>query len=290
MSIEKLSTNASLKEVMDKFEEISLSDFPGIKIIIANSLPSKVKEEQIVIITDESINEVILNPVKPSLSVGQAYIQTDFKSSDFVLYEGYKPLNNNLLSLYVSTVILKTDNGEIRAEGYIGKNGVWVKFSSATNVLWSPYYNDYGLGSMDGWVIRNSDSSGPNMSVKTSGNQLIINNSGYFTGGVFTKQSFDFTKASVLELHIPKVTGRASTTADYGLCVYVYIANGNTSYNVSKTTVYKFEGNGKTSLIEPGVISFNVKSITGQKYLAFGLTGNGGTNGTIYIDKIELIQ
>ena len=40
MSIEKLSTNASLKQVMDKFEEISLTDLFSLNIIIRNELPS----------------------------------------------------------------------------------------------------------------------------------------------------------------------------------------------------------------------------------------------------------
>ena len=36
MSIEKLPTSASLKEVMDKFEEISFQDFSSIDIITAS--------------------------------------------------------------------------------------------------------------------------------------------------------------------------------------------------------------------------------------------------------------
>lgn len=290
MAISKLSINASLKDVMDKFEEISLNDFLGIKIIVANSLPSEVKEEQIVIITDETVNEVILNPTKPTLTTGQAYIQTDFDSADFAKYEKFNPFKNNLLSLYVSDVLVKTNNGEIKTEGYIGKNGKWVQFSASSFIVWNPYYDNYGLESMDGWVIRNRDAYGPNMSVTRSGDQLIVNNSGYFLGCVFSKQSIDFTKAKTLEIDIPKVTAKAAPSADYGLSFYVYIADGNTSYNVTKTTVYKFVGTNKTTLVEPGTIKFNVSNITGLKYIAFALEGNGSTNGTMYIDRIELIK
>ena len=44
MAISKLSTSASLKQVMDKFEEISIQDFSksNIDIITAKTLPSVV--------------------------------------------------------------------------------------------------------------------------------------------------------------------------------------------------------------------------------------------------------
>ena len=58
MAISKLSTTASLKQVMDKFEEISLQDFSSIDIITASELPAKVKEGQIVIITQNTPNKI----------------------------------------------------------------------------------------------------------------------------------------------------------------------------------------------------------------------------------------
>ena len=40
MAINKLPTSASLKEVIDKFEEISFKDFSSIDIITASKLPT----------------------------------------------------------------------------------------------------------------------------------------------------------------------------------------------------------------------------------------------------------
>ena len=61
MAISKLSTTASLKQVMDKFEEISLKDFSSIDIITASELPASGKEGQICIITDTEPNNIYLD-------------------------------------------------------------------------------------------------------------------------------------------------------------------------------------------------------------------------------------
>ena len=52
MAISKLNSNASLRQVMDKFEEISLSDFPNIDIVAKSKLPSQVKNGQIVCVSN----------------------------------------------------------------------------------------------------------------------------------------------------------------------------------------------------------------------------------------------
>ena len=61
MTISKLPTSASLKQVMDKFEEISLADFSSVNIITASELPSKGKEGQICIITNITPNNIFLD-------------------------------------------------------------------------------------------------------------------------------------------------------------------------------------------------------------------------------------
>ena len=54
MAISKLPTSASLKEVMDKFEEISLLDLSLIDVITATELPKTVKNGQIINYDDET--------------------------------------------------------------------------------------------------------------------------------------------------------------------------------------------------------------------------------------------
>ena len=58
MPINKLPIEASLKEVMDKFEEISLIDLSKIDIVVKNELPSIVKNGQIVVIYKKVANKI----------------------------------------------------------------------------------------------------------------------------------------------------------------------------------------------------------------------------------------
>ena len=59
MTISKLPANASLKQVMDKFEEISFQDFSSMDIITSTELPSTVKNGRVVIITSINPENII---------------------------------------------------------------------------------------------------------------------------------------------------------------------------------------------------------------------------------------
>ena len=61
MSIEKLPNNASLKQVMDKFEEISFQDFSNIDIVVKSELPTTVKNGQIVVIEEVNVSKITLD-------------------------------------------------------------------------------------------------------------------------------------------------------------------------------------------------------------------------------------
>ena len=74
MSIDKLSTNASLKQVMDKFEEISFQDFFAIDIVVKNELPSVVKNNQVVIIGDPTAKIYIDNKHIDNINLNQNFL------------------------------------------------------------------------------------------------------------------------------------------------------------------------------------------------------------------------
>ena len=69
MNIEKLPIDASLKQIIDKFEELSLHDFSNmginIDVVAKTELPNEVKENQIVCITDTVVNNFIISVSKP---------------------------------------------------------------------------------------------------------------------------------------------------------------------------------------------------------------------------------
>ena len=99
MSIEKLSTSASLKDVIDKFEEISFQDFSSVNIITASELPSKGKEGQLCIITNITPNNIFLDYKERELSENDIFIQTNIPSNDNGYYNVSPYVDNGTLKL-----------------------------------------------------------------------------------------------------------------------------------------------------------------------------------------------
>ena len=125
MAISKLSTSASLKQVMDKFEEISIQDFSrsNVDIITAKTLPSVVKEGQIVIITQNTPNKIYvsLDTKEISLSNNDILLQVSNKTTN------KRPLycGNKEISLAYSSCV---QNGK-PLKSYYGKNGQWIQIT-----------------------------------------------------------------------------------------------------------------------------------------------------------------
>ncbi|MDY6154887.1 MAG: hypothetical protein SPI06_15925 [Terrisporobacter sp.] len=125
MAISKLSTSASLKQVMDKFEEISIQDFSksNIDIITAKTLPSVVKEGQIVIITQNTPNKIYVSfdTKEISLSNNDILLQVSNKTTN------KRPLycGNKEISLVYSSCV---QNGK-PLKSYYGKNGQWIQIT-----------------------------------------------------------------------------------------------------------------------------------------------------------------
>jgi hypothetical protein len=133
MAINKLPTSASLKQLIDKFEEISLQDFSNIDIITASELPSEGKENRICIITDVEPISITVNSTGMNTSMEESAItmklspmekipMQEIKSSNktiFLSYEGaYQYVGGNLKALY----------------GYIYKDGVWELLTVGVSV------------------------------------------------------------------------------------------------------------------------------------------------------------
>lgn len=122
MSIEKLPTSASLKEVMDKFEEISFQDFSSIDVIASTDLPSEVKEGRIICATDTFNNIYIqedINSISPKEN--DIFIATSSDNGkDFAIVSKNKRLNTKVL--FVRKYV---ESSWVRIDGYIGINNTW---------------------------------------------------------------------------------------------------------------------------------------------------------------------
>ena len=127
MSINKLPIEASLKEVMDKFEEISLIDLSKIDIVVKNELPSIVKNGQIVVISNKVPNKILLDFVYPlNSSENDIYINLnrEVKGKIFKVIDKIKTINT-----YIFGAEQYIGGSYKRVESYIGENGVWVSMN-----------------------------------------------------------------------------------------------------------------------------------------------------------------
>jgi hypothetical protein len=85
MAISKLPTSASLKEVIDKFEEISLQDMDSVNIKVMSSLPRSAKEGDIIILNSYEYTKVIVARKEPNLNNNEIWLSV------------LEQVNNNLL-------------------------------------------------------------------------------------------------------------------------------------------------------------------------------------------------
>ena len=137
MAISKLPTSASLRQIMDKFEEISLQDFSSIDIVVAKQLPNTVKDGKIVIIEEEKINKIICN-TKPyedvPLNNNEVYIKLNNHEDNLALK--CEIVNNiHLFSYYISAIYKKIDGTITHCKDiYMGIDGAWVKVLNNTKV------------------------------------------------------------------------------------------------------------------------------------------------------------
>lgn len=122
MAISKLSTSASLKQVMDKFEEISLQDFSSIDVITASKLPTNGKEGQLCIITNVKPSKIYFDYVTPKLSKSEIFIQ-------YFTIDGYDTftVKDNLsnINLKIRTIVQNKNGTNSNVEGYIYRENSW---------------------------------------------------------------------------------------------------------------------------------------------------------------------
>lgn len=135
MTISKLSTNASLKQVMDKFEEISLGDFSSVDITIKNSLPQIVKENQVVVISNTN-GKVYIGKRRPStLLEGDVFI-------DISNYQAFVNMTidakNSCIYVPLHKAIQYVGGKDVEVDCYIGVNGVWTKTTRGYFYIFEP--------------------------------------------------------------------------------------------------------------------------------------------------------
>lgn len=117
-----LEQDAGLKDVIDEFEKISNINLSTVNVVTASSLPSVVKEGQVVIITSIQSKNIILDYQEPS----------NFENGDiFIKYfnenkNKFKTKGNVNINLDIFGAKQFNDGILQKVESYIGINGQWV--------------------------------------------------------------------------------------------------------------------------------------------------------------------
>lgn len=232
MSIEKLSTNASLKEVMDKFEELSFQDFSSIDIVTAKELPQEVKENKIVIITDTLTDTIVASYFDDDASTenGSIFIKltTEERENSLTITSKSKKITLNVS--HISQV-----NGERMLASYVGKNGKWIPLTVKELVVFrgGTYPNEALTGSFESYVT-----SSEWVNVALSGNCLDFSN---YAGGrdlgstnkSKTTKNIDFSSFNTLSFTVDSVSIHKSLTYIIGI--------GNNVASVTVTGVGTYE-------------------------------------------------
>ena len=145
MSISKLPASASLKDVMDKFEEISLQDFPSIDIITASELPDKVKENQIVCITNITANKFIISVDSPEQIANNDIWIKNHSTDNFVGEVRNVKTSNKLIKILIKEIYQLIETDYVLLDAYVGRNGEWVKLTNEFFVFNNGQYENIDI-------------------------------------------------------------------------------------------------------------------------------------------------
>ena len=123
MTIEKLTTDASLRQVMDKFEEIKFSSFFNLNITTSNSLPSTGVEGQLHIITEHDPNRIYMEQEKPLLQERDIFVKIETETP----YREFKlSATGRTITTRCRNIIQIQNDKEVVLYGYIRINQKWV--------------------------------------------------------------------------------------------------------------------------------------------------------------------
>ena len=283
MAISKLSTTASLKQVMDKFEEISLQDFskPGIDIITARTLPSVVKEGQIVIITDissELNSQVYFTNCGTAIPMGKLGVSYSITENEKVLNLNF---GNTSAEIYLNKAYRNTNGKLDSVECYLGKDGKWIKVSDITEFIYLPSssIDKYSVAISSNWA--KSGGTLPTYSVTNYTTYIQ-----YYTlaGGdigknsMYLKNPIDLTGVNYVKVKI--ATGYRNNNASNNTNgASIGFTRKTSSFTVSdyvvKTSLTNSISGGNLEIKE---VQLDVSNLIGEYYLTF----YGEATGTSY--------
>lgn len=270
MSIEKLSSNASLKEVMDEFEKISLMELFELNIIVRKELPLSGENNQICILSDnQSDNIVISSNIADRIDIENRIF--------FLLSQDIKPnyvnLGNSekLIKMYFINCTQRINGKESARETYVYKNNVWQKLTEGTFLILSNgiYPNQDITGIFTGTNVKQQI---------TSDNFIKFTDDSYSDQRCFidTERNIDLTNFTKLVFKVNKTEGHYSGWGDFG------VGKSKTGTTLA----------AKKSITEPignQELVVDISKISGLYYIKIALGSNySGARPSVTLEKVWL--
>ena len=285
MSIKKLSTNASLRQIMDKFEEISLQDFSSIDIVVAKQLPNAVKDGKIVIIEEEKINKIICNTKAyedVALNNNEVYIKLNNHEDNGALK--CEIVNNIHLFNYYVSAIYKKIGGTIThcKDIYMGINGAWVKVldNAKVDIFANGKFKD-GLSLKVGYL----DSGATCI-------EDISNESDTYPDCIYIKQGTSFANESATcvmsrptDVTNYKKLAFVLESLNYGTVsgtVNLYLGLHTESQGHVAGLKAKYSRNVINTVTSTLSCEIDISNLTGEHYIQLGIYGSGKASGIEY--------
>lgn len=255
MTISKLPTSASLKQVMDKFEEISLQDMDSINIKVMSSLPGSAKEGDIIILNSYEYTKVIVARKEPNLNNNEIWLS--------VLELGESNIKSKKID-FISSVMdckIKINGQTERLNVYEYKNNSFVHLNSDFNIYIAPsYHNENVHGGVASNYYDYSMTAKYNTRKDTDeGIELYINREevGQSLRNIYTSQKIDLTPYKTVEIKY-KVVGASGSN------LYIYFFGGVASstakdgINTTRNSYIAYEENRDLENSVGKELSFNV--------------------------------
>ena len=137
-----ITDEASLSEVMDEFEKISLMDLTNIDIVVKNELPREVKNGQIVVISN-NYNNITMGYDYPSSPVANDIFIRIVDKNQCKFEVGI----NKKIDVYVFGAWKYNGSTWVRINSYIGLNNEWfpmnkeILFESGNGLSYEKYFS-----------------------------------------------------------------------------------------------------------------------------------------------------
>ena len=290
MSIEKLSTSASLKEVMDKFEEISLQDLSSINIKVLSELPSVAKEDDIVLICNYEYTKIILSANEPTLNNNEIWLG--------IAVNKEANIKANKVD-FISTVVdcyIKINNQLKKVNVYKYSSGKFVHINGDLDIYIAPscYNTDITGGLRSRGYTGDTSSQKTNSKTDTdNGIELFIERSSTGTSlrNLHTSSKIDLTQYKTFEVKYKIVSLKG--TNDHVL-FYVGLATSNSEEGklplVNSFSSYKMNNNMVDNVGAEYTVSIDVSNLTSALYPKVAIYVGSAYSLKILIQSMRLIR